>query len=145
MTREVRRMQEADLVRTRTIGRSKLVRANAENPQTTPLAQLAVGAFGPSQVVAEEFAKVPGVEQVLIYGSWAARSTGESGPAPRDVDVLVLGKPDRDEIYDATCRAERRLGREVNATIRSKRAWENADDSFARTVKSAPLLELLAP
>ena len=78
--------------------------------------QLAIMAFGPPLVIGEEFGSVDGIEAIYIYGSWAARQRGEPGPTPNDIDVLVIGRPDRDEIYDAAQRAQRRLGREVNVT-----------------------------
>jgi hypothetical protein len=82
---------------------------------------------------------------LLLYGSWAARHAGEPGQAPGDVDVLVIGDVDRDDVYDAARRAERRLGREVNTTIRSAEAWGRADDALATTVKRSPMLALAGP
>jgi predicted nucleotidyltransferase len=139
---EVRRLQAADIVLARFIGRSKLLRANTGSPYFRPLAQLALMAFGPPLVVEEEFTPVDGIERIFIFGSWAARYAGESGPAPRDVDVLLVGAPDRDAAYEATRRAERRLGREVNIVIRGREAWHSASDGFMRQLRSSPLLEI---
>jgi hypothetical protein len=44
---EVRRLQAADLAAARTIGRSKLLKANQDSPYFGLLAQLAVMSFGP--------------------------------------------------------------------------------------------------
>jgi hypothetical protein len=107
------------LVSTRTVGRSKLVQANAASPHFGTLAQLVLMSFGPPLVVREEFARLSGAEQVFIFGSWAARYAGEVGPAPNDVDVLLVGTPDRDQAYEAAQRAQDRLGREVNVTLRA--------------------------
>jgi hypothetical protein len=145
VTAEVRRLEHADLVRTRSVGRSKLVTANADNPYIRPLTELVTMAFGPPPVVAEEFADVAGIKDLWLYGSWAARYTGTAGRPPADVDVLVVGDVDRDEVHDAARRAEHRLGREVNTTIRSRRAWKRADDAFASTVKSSPMVALPGP
>jgi hypothetical protein len=139
---EVRRLQDADLVVARSVGRTKLVRANEDSPYFRPLAQLAIMSFGPPLVVGEEFGSLGGVSQVLIYGSWAARYAGETGPAPRDVDVLLVGAPDRDAAYEAARRAEQRLGREVNVTIRGVQDWQSASDAFTRQLRSSPLLEI---
>jgi predicted nucleotidyltransferase len=139
---EVRRLQAADLVTTRSIGRSKLLRANADSPYFRPLAQLALMAFGPPLVIEEEFGPLDGIEQIFIFGSWAARYAGESGPAPRDVDVLLVGTPDRDAAYEATRRAERRLGSEVNVVIRDSRDWHSGSDGFTRQLRSSALLEI---
>jgi predicted nucleotidyltransferase len=139
---EIRRLQAADLVTTRNIGRGKLLRANTESPYFRPLAQLVLMAFGPPLVVGEEFGPLAGVEQIFIFGSWAARYAGESGPAPRDVDVLLVGTPDRDAAYEAARRAEHRLGREVNIVIRRPEHWRTASDGFSRQLRSSPLLEI---
>lgn len=139
---EVRRLQAADLVAVRAIGRSKLLRANEDSPYFRPLARLVLMSFGPLLVIGEEFSKVDGVERVFIFGSWAARYEGQSGPAPRDVDVLQAGAPDRDEVYEVARRAEARLGPEVNVTIRGAGQWRSASDGFTRQLRSSPLLEI---
>jgi predicted nucleotidyltransferase len=139
---EIRRLTAASLLSTRAIGRTKLLRANTANPYFEPLARLAIMSFGPPLVIREEFGALGGVERVFIYGSWAARYAGEQGPAPHDVDVLVIGTPDRDEVYEAARRAEERLGREVNATIRKAQHGESAEDGFTRQLRSSPLVEI---
>lgn len=139
---EVRRLQSAEVLNARTVGRTKLLSANRESPYLRPLSQLATMAFGPPTVIADEFSRLDGIEAVFIYGSWAARYDGEPGPSPKDIDVLVLGKPDRDEVFDAARRAERRLGREVNVTQRTRRQWESAGDGFAEQVRASPMVEV---
>lgn len=145
LTAEIRRLEHANLITTRFVGRSKLITANTDHPYVGPLTELVVMAFGPPVVVAEEFAKVAGIEGLWLYGSWAARHAGVAGRPPADIDVLVVGDVDRDEVYDAARRAEHRLGREVNPTIRTTRAWKRADDAFAATVKDSPMLALPGP
>ncbi len=140
LTREIRRLAEAGLVETEEVGRSKRVRVNTASPFHRPLAELMLRAFGPLVVVGEEFRGSAGVDWVAIYGSWAARYEGEVGPAPNDIDVLVLGRADRDEVFEAAQRAEYRLGLPVNTTIRRTEDWEGADDAFARQLKASPLV-----
>ncbi len=139
---EVRRLQRAEVLDATTVGRTKLLTANRESPYLRPLSQLATMAFGPPSVIADEFGPIDDIEAIFIYGSWAARYEGEPGPSPKDIDVLVLGKPNRDEVFDAARRAERRLGREVNVTQRTRRQWESATDGFAEQVRSSPMVEV---
>lgn len=139
---EVRRLQHAELLNATTVGRTKLLSANHASPYLRPLSQLATMAFGPPAVIADEFDQVGGIEAIFIYGSWAARYNGEAGRSPKDIDVLVLGKPDRDDVFDAARRAEGRLGREVNVTQRTRRQWETATDGFAEQVRSSPMVEV---
>lgn len=145
VTGEVRRLEQAGLVTTTSVGRSKLIAANTASPYAGPLTELMTMAFGPPLVVGEEFAPVLGIEALYLYGSWAARHAGTPGAAPADVDILVIGHVDRDEIYDAARRAERRLSREVNTTIRTAEAWERADDAFSTTLKNSPLVPVPGP
>lgn len=142
ITRELRRLEEAGLVEAEEVGRSKRVRLDAQNPLHGPLAELMLRAFGPVVVIGEEFGAVGGVEQVSIFGSWAARYQGERGLMPNDVDVLVLGDPDRDDVHAAARRAEKRLGLPVNTTVRRVEDWELADDSFTRGVKESPMVSV---
>jgi len=139
---ELRRLEEAGLFTARMIGRSKLVRADAGNPYYEPLSRLALMSFGPPQVIREEFGAIDHAEQLFIFGSWAARYAGEEGPAPHDVDVLIIGTPDRDEAYEAARRAQERLGREVNTTIRKAEQRQGAQDGFARQLRSSPLVKI---
>ncbi len=139
---EVRRLEKSELLTATVVGRTKLLQANRHSPYLRPLTQLATMTFGPPMVIAEEFGEVNGIEAIYIYGSWAARYEGKQGPSPQDIDVLVLGNPDRDDVFDVAQRAQRRLGREVNVTQRTRRQWEAADDGFTEQVRSSPMVEV---
>jgi hypothetical protein len=54
---EVRRLEQGNLLVSRAIGRSKLVRAHESSPYFGPLSQLVLMPFGPPPVVAEEFGR----------------------------------------------------------------------------------------
>jgi predicted nucleotidyltransferase len=65
---------------------------------------------------------------------------------PRDVDVLVVGDADEDDLYDAARAAERTLGREVNIRRVFPRVWhEPGSDPFLASVRSRPLVRLELP
>lgn len=70
-------------------------------------------------MVLEELGNLSGIEHLYLFGSWAARYQGETGRAPNDIDVLVIGAPDRDQVYEAGERAEKRLRVPVQVTIRT--------------------------
>jgi predicted nucleotidyltransferase len=125
------------------LGSTRLVTA-AESPLTGPLTELLLRSFGPRQVIAEELSGLAGIERVLLFGSWAARYAGQTGPAPADIDVLVIGRPDRDDLDEAAQRAGSRLGREVNVTIRSPQWWRDGDDGFHAEITRRPLTPILS-
>lgn len=142
MTREIKRLEAAGVVRSRMVGRTKLVRANREAPFYRSLRDLVVIVLGPAQVLGEEVAGLDGVSAAGIFGSWAARAAGEEGPSPVDIDLLVIGRPDRDDLHDAVGRARARLGRDVNTVVVSASRWENGDDPFLVELRSRPLIAL---
>lgn len=140
--REMARAAEAGVVSSRRLGNTRLVTA-AESPLTGPLTELLLRSFGPRQVVAEEFGALDDLEAVYLFGSWAARYDGVRGRPPADIDVLVIGAPDRDELDEAAQRAEARLAREVNVTIRSAQWWQDGQDSFRREIARRPIVTVL--
>jgi hypothetical protein len=141
--REIERAERAGLVASRKVGNVRLVRADTSSPYYAGLAEVLTRAFGVPAVLAEELAGARGVASAWVYGSWAARHAGQSGARPvGDIDVLVLGDPDRDALYEAAERAERRLGRPVQMTIRDASWLESGSGSFHDTVTSRPMVEL---
>jgi len=144
--REIQRAEQAGLVTTRKMGNVRLVRANTASPYYPGLADVLTRAFGVPAVLAEVLRPVGGIAAAYIYGSWAARHDGQAGQRPvGDIDVLVLGEPDRDRLYDALSTAEERLGRPIQATIREPTWLDSGTGAFHDTVVSRPLLKLTFP
>ena len=86
---------------------------------------------------------VSGITTAYIYGSWAARHEGQPGQRPiGDIDVLILGEPDRDQLYAALSIAEQRLARPVQATIRDSTWLESGSGAFHDTITKRALLRL---
>lgn len=141
--REAQRLAAADLLRGRTVGRARLLRANPDHRATAALTQLLEVTFGPQTVIEDEFAALVNVQRVLIYGSWAARYHGTQGAPPADLDVLVVGAPDRADVYDAADRTQDRLGMPVNPVIRTPQQWNTAADPLIQQIQSSPTVTVL--
>jgi DNA-binding transcriptional ArsR family regulator len=139
-SREVNRLVEAGLLAARSDGRERLVSAREDTPIFAPLRDLLSRVYGPPAVVADEFAQLDA--RVLIFGSYAARWSGEAGPTRRDIDVLVIGDVDPLGAWDAAARASTRLGLEVNVVVRDAEAWEHDTTGFAQQVRHAPHIEI---
>ncbi|HEX6057198.1 MAG TPA: hypothetical protein VFY98_15390 [Intrasporangium sp.] len=140
LQREAQRLVDADILRSRSVGRSRLLRANSDNRAATALTQLLEITFGPQTVVMEEFA-VSGAERVLLFGSWAERYHGAPGAPPHDVDVLVIGNAKRADIYDAADRAAARLGMEVNPVLRTATQWAEDADPLISQIKVSSVVD----
>jgi hypothetical protein len=141
--RDIERAERAGLIQSRKVGRTRLVRANTESPYFTGLADVLLKAFGPPWVLSRALRSVAGIERALLFGSWAARYHDIDGKRPvGDIDLLVLGRPDRDALYRATSDTAARLGRDVQVTMRGADWLEHGAGTFHDTVTRQPLVEV---
>lgn len=138
---EVERLVEAGILADRRVGRTRLIR-DAGGPFSRPLTEMLTIAYGPRALLEEALHAVAGIDAAYLFGSWAARYGGEPGPAPNDIDLLVIGDPDRDDIVERTGNVGRQIGREVQVVFRSRQSWQHDSDGFVRTVRTRPLVKL---
>jgi len=140
--READRLEEAGILTSERVGRARLVRPNENSPFHAELAALVFKAFGPVPVLRDRLKGLAGVEEAFIYGSWASRYAGERGEPPGDIDLLILGKPDRRELARLCREASEELGFEVSPTVLSPEDWESDATGFIRSIKAQPLISL---
>jgi hypothetical protein len=141
--REVERLLAAELITATNVGRARLLRTNSANRLIEPLTTLVARAFGPHLVIADEFEGIVGIRLLLIYGSWAARYHGTPGPPPNDIDLLVVGRPNRSDVYEAAARAGDRIGYAVQPTIRSQDNWDRAEDALTQQIRASPTVTIV--
>lgn len=140
---EADRLTGAGFVRSRKLGNVRLLRADLDHRLAAPLSELLIATYGPEPVLRDLLAPIPGIDQAFVYGSWAARKQGVTGGVPRDVDVLIVGGPDKDEVFEAGEQAAEVLSVEVNIQIVRPERWSHAeDDPFLRQLHEAPLVAL---
>jgi predicted nucleotidyltransferase len=85
---------------------------------------------------------IDGIDAAAIFGSWAARKPGGGS----DIDLLVIGSMDRDELLAGIERIERLAKREIDVTAYRSDDFERrrAEGSgFIRTVLRGPLIPLI--
>lgn len=141
--REIERAEAAGLVSSRRVGNTRLVRANTKSPYFRGLSEVLTRAFGIPAVLAEALGSIEGIDAVFVYGSWAARFLGVEGLRPvDDIDVLVLGDPERDRLYEEIERVQEKLGRPVQVTIREAGWLIAGEGHFHDTVASRPLVAI---
>jgi predicted nucleotidyltransferase len=125
-------------------GNVRLLRAVTATPVSRPLTDLLAVTYGPLPVLTDLLADFPGVSAAFIYGSWAARYHGEPGPVPQDIDLLVVGTADRDDLDEIARAAQDKLGRPVAIRRISPAAWAapDPDDPFLASIRQRPLVEI---
>lgn len=141
---EASRLVDGGLLRSRRVGNVRLIRSVRESPVVQSLTDLLAVTYGPLPVLVDALAGVKDVERAFIFGSWAARYHGEPGPIPEDIDVLVVGTADLDDLEERARAAEVVLGRAVNVRRVRSASWSSVDDAdpFLASLRSRPLVEL---
>jgi DNA-binding MarR family transcriptional regulator len=142
VAREVDRLVAAGLLETELVRGRRSVWAASDSPIFFELHSLLLKTVGPKPVIEEELAGLAGVLSAMIYGSWARRFAGESGPVPADIDLLLVGDIDVPNARASAERASERLGRDVNVTVVSRLEWESAETGFLRELHGGALVEL---
>ncbi|BFU46993.1 helix-turn-helix domain-containing protein [Krasilnikovia sp. MM14-A1004] len=141
--REVHRLLDVGLLSERRLGQARYVRPNPQSPLTQPVRDLLVVSAGPVPLLAVELGAIAGVQVAFLFGSFAARMRGQPGPAPHDVDVLVVSDlPDPTEIYDACQRVGDQVGRAVNPTIMTRDEVAQGT-GFLTQVRSSPVVPII--
>jgi hypothetical protein len=142
-SREVARLAEHSIVVTRSLGRNTLVSANWSLPWAKDLRSILVQTIGVLGQLADALGTVGGIEEALVFGSWAARYDGEPGPPPRDVDLLVIGDVDLRAVRRACQPVRESLRVEINPVVLTVAEWTaTTPDPFVAQLKSQPLVSV---
>lgn len=148
---EVTRLYAAGLIADRRDGQNRKIRALQTSVVAKPLFDLLAVTYGPLPVLAKGLASIKGIEGAYIYGSWAARYSGRPGKVPNDIDVLIVGSADLDELEAAALRAGSVLLRDVDIKRVSPSTWQDAVNNlksatpFLVTLLANPLVEIHIP
>jgi hypothetical protein len=138
---EVERLVASGVLTDRRVGRTRLLRAD-DSPLNRALADLLAIGYGPKPALENALRGVAGVDHAFVGGSWAARYNGANGPSPHDIDVIIVGTPNRDDVTDIVANTLNAMGHDAQVIFRTPSAWDKASDAFTRTAKAAPLVEL---
>jgi DNA-binding transcriptional ArsR family regulator len=142
LSREADKLERAGLIRSERVGNQRRLQPNEDSVYFPALRELLVRAFGPVPFMERALRRADGVEQAFLYGSWAARYLGEAGDAPNDLDLLVVGSPQRSALARIARDLENELGYEVNPTVVPAAEWEGKKSGFLQSIARGPLVEL---
>lgn len=140
--REVDRLVAAGYVTDRHLGRVRIVTANIQHPLYRPLQDIIRYSYGPVPILHDLLERQPGIDQALIFGSWAERASGIPGHDPKDIDVLVIGTMRPRAAAALANKATDLLGKEVNIRVSLPEDWRTKTDGLLREIASRPTIDL---
>ncbi len=132
-SRELQKLVAAGLVDRSVEGRQVYFQARQASVIYRSVSEIVRNTMGAREVLRRQLADLPGVESAVIFGSYAAGMTR----ANSDIDLLIIGSPDRDALTDRLELSGREIGRPVNEVVYSRAELDERrrrGDSFMRSL-----------
>ena len=142
-SREVARLEQHGLVKTRALGRNRLVRPNWSLPWAPELRSILLQTVGVLGSLGEALSGLEGADEAFVFGSWAARFEGGPGPFPNDVDVVVVGDVPLRSVRRKCREVEQHLRVDINPVVIDKGAWSAPEaEPFVAHIREQPLVPI---
>ena len=142
LSRELARLEREGLLRSEVEGRQRYYNINPQYPHLKALFSLLQGTVGIVPTLQTALDRVPGIDQAHLYGSFA-KNEADAGS---DIDLLIVGQPDAENLAVEVRKLERTLNREVNYTVFKPQELKRklaAHDPFLRDVWQGKRIELI--
>jgi predicted nucleotidyltransferase len=142
LSRELARLENLRILTSETEGKQKYFKVNKDVPFYEEMKGLILKTSGVAGTVRNSLGKIRGVKFAFLYGSFAKN---EEKPES-DVDLMVVGKFNFDELEEAISESEKQLGRTINITsysLQEFHAKTRAKDGFIQTVLKGPRIMLI--
>lgn len=133
LSKELGRLEREGLFLSEVSGRQKYFQINREYPLFSEVRSIVAKTIGAVPLLAQSLNKIEGIEEAYLYGSFARNQQDTAS----DIDVLVIGKPESDALAEALQKLERRLGREINYTVLTRKELQSRrprKDAFLENV-----------
>ena len=138
---ELAELARLGVLQTNTVGRSLVYTINERSPLLGEIRALVQKTIGVEGLIAKAIEDLHGVDAAYIFGSHAAGTdTGQS-----DVDLLIIGRPNRVALSEQLAPIERTTGRDVNVVTKTEaqvRDRRRSGDTFWRQVLGKPLIHV---
>src|SRR3989442_1976019 len=138
---ELAALARLGVLQTQTVGRSLVYSINERSPLLGEIRALVQKTIGIEGLLAKAFEGLAGVEAAYIFGSHAAGTD----TARSDIDLLIIGRPNRVALSEKLGPVERAIGRDVNVVTKTEaqvRERRRSGDPFCRQVLGKPLPHL---
>lgn len=141
ISKELCKLENEGVFIAETKGNQKHFYLNKRYPLYSELKSIVFKTVGVEGRLKDIIGKAKGIQLSFIYGSYAANKENASS----DIDLLIVGNPNEDELLERIESAEQALGREINyniypaAEFKGKRTKK---DNFITNVLKKPKIML---
>lgn len=137
--RELGRLESLGLVRRMREGNQVYFEARPDQPLFGAVRDIVRHTIGAPAVLRRHLSGLTGVDRAVIFGSYA-RGTVD---ADSDVDVLIIGSPDRDALTERLELAGLEIGRPVNEVVMTSSELDERrgrGDRFIESIETGPVI-----
>lgn len=117
---ELKRLENAGLLSSAKEANVKFYWVNQDFILYPEIKSIIFKTVGLADALREALEKIGDIEVAFIYGSVAKNLED----AKSDIDLMVIGDVDMDELHEAIAKQEEMLGREINYTVFDKKDWQ---------------------
>lgn len=138
---ELAELARLGVLQTNAVGRSLVYSVNERSPLLGEIRGLVQKTIGVEGLIAKAMEGLSGVEAAYIFGSHAAGTE----TAQSDVDLLIIGRPNRVALSERLAPVERTIGRDVNVVMKTEaqvKERRRSGDAFWRQVLGKPLIHV---
>lgn len=140
--RELGRLEEAGLIRRTREGSQVYFQARPDQPMFGAIRQIVRQTVGVPVILHRHLAGLAGVQRAVIFGSYARGSVA----ADSDVDVLIVGDPNRDDLTERLEMASLEISRPVNEvvmTVEELEARRARGDRFLESIDAGVTIPIV--
>lgn len=141
VSEELRRLAELGVLRAQRVGRSLVYFVDERSPLVPEVRGLVQKTIGVQALLQQALDGLDGVEGAYIFGSHASGRESASS----DVDLLIVGKPDRKALSERLAPVERTIRRDINVittTAAQMRLKHDSGDPFWKRIMAEPLITI---
>lgn len=140
--RELLSLEKAGLFKREKVGNQVYCSVNKESPIFEELRRIVSKTIGVEGLIKNALKKIKGIELAFIFGSYAKGKEDSLS----DIDLMVIGKLNEEELISEILKVEKQLSREVNYHIFSPTDWEKKlkeKKSFLENILAQPKIFLI--
>lgn len=140
--KELNRLEEIGILKSARRGRTKGYQVDPQCSIVPELRSMVMKTEGIGSAIREKLSQMDGVREAYIYGSFASGEADERS----DVDLMIIGEVQLEELAPLIAQAERELNRPINYSVYTAAEWDERlanQDPFAVNVARSPKIMLI--
>jgi len=140
--RELQPLKEDNFFVTERLGNLLFYKLNMQHPLYKEIKKILMTEIGIEADIKHALVKLSNIDVTFIYGSYASKKSRSDS----DVDLMIVGSPNKETISDAISKLEKKYQREINYQIYSKKNYQEklaSNSSFLSELNSKPKIFLI--